>query len=331
MVASGPVVQFAVVAASVLGLWGGARLLVDAVVRLARRFGLGELTIGLTAVAVGTSAPELAVSLDAAHRGLGDIAVANVLGSNVYNLAAILGVVAVVRAVPVADSLVRRDGAALLASTAVGGAALLDLAVTRLEGAVLVGLFAAYTAVLLRSVRLDGAPTDTPPTDTPPTDASPDVTRDLPERASFRGRDALYVVGGLAVVLVSGDALVRAASTLARGAGVSEWVIGGTVVAAGTSTPEFAVSLVALRRGSVGVSVGNVVGSNVFNVLGVVGLAAALRPLATSATALETLAWLAAVTVAAVAALWTRRELSRPEGGVLVASELLRWTLGLLR
>nr|WP_284007189.1 hypothetical protein [Halomicroarcula sp. YJ-61-S] len=124
--------------------------------------------------------------------------------------------------------------------------------------------------------------------------------------------------------------MVLAASALARGAGISEWVIGGTIVAAGTSTPEFAVSLVAIRRGSVGVSVGNVVGSNIYNSTAIVGVAALVRPLAVSGTATETVLWLGGVSVAMVAALWTGRVLSRLEGALFTASELVRWALGLL-
>ncbi|MEA5389166.1 hypothetical protein VB773_20475 [Haloarculaceae archaeon H-GB2-1] len=147
---------------------------------------------------------------------------------------------------------------------------------------------------------------------------------------TFRGRDAVLLVLGLAVVLVSGDLMVGAASTLARAAGIPDSVIGGTIVAAGTSTPEFAVSLVAMRQGRLGVSVGNVVGSNVFNVLGVLGVAAIIRPLSFGSVAFESVAWLIAVTVGMVAALWTGRQLSRPEGALFAASEGGRWVLGLL-
>ncbi|MFC7128310.1 calcium/sodium antiporter [Haloferax chudinovii] len=328
MLRGGPVVQIGVVLVSVLGLWVGARLLVDAAVRSARRFGLSELTIGLTIVAIGTSTPELSVAVDAAYKGLGDIAVANVLGSNIYNLAFVLGVISLVRVIPVAESLVSRDGVALLASTVLGGVVLFDLRVTRLEGAVLVGAFVAYTAFLLRGSQTgaDG-----------PTDHSTDqslgdggVTRPITGRIDFPGRDAVFLAGGLALVLVSGDYMVLAASELARGAGVSEWVIGGTIVAAGTSTPEFAVSLVALRQRSLGVSVGNVVGSNILNITGIVGVAAVASPLAVSASALGTFAWLAAVTLLLVAALWTGRALSRLEGAFFATSEVTRWILGLL-
>jgi cation:H+ antiporter len=119
--------------------------------------------------------------------------------------------------------------------------------------------------------------------------------------------------------------MVGAAATLSRAAGIPDSIGVGTIVAAGTSTPEFAVSLVAVRRGRLGVSVGNVVGSNVFNMLGVSGVAAIIRPLS-----FGVVAWLVAVTVVVVAALWTGRRLSRPEGALFTASEIGRWILGLL-
>ena len=331
MVQGGPAVQVGVVLVTVLGLWVGARLLVDSVVRLARRAGLSDLVIGLTVVAIGTSTPELVVTTDAAIKGLGDIAVGNVIGSNIYNLAFILGVVSLVRVVPIERSIVHRDGLALVASTLLGGAVLFDLAVSRAEGVLLLGLFVAYTAYLLRTGLDSPAPEDTPGSATnDPDSAPPGVETSRTERVEFPGRDLVLLVAGLAVVLVSGDLMVGAASELARGAGVSEWVIGGTIVAAGTSTPEFAVSLVAIRSGRLGVSVGNIVGSNVFNLLGVMGLGAAVRPLSVGATALGNVGWLLVVSVAMVAALWSGRRLSRPEGGLFACSELVRWTLGLL-
>jgi len=339
-----PAIQVGIIIATVVGLWIGARLLVDAVVRLARRVGLSELTIGLTIVAAGTSTPELVVTTGAALDGVGGIAVGNIVGSNIYNLAFILGVVSLIRIIPIERSLVHRDGIALIVSTLLGGVVLLDGTVTRFEGVVLGGLFVAYTAYLLRTggTTPEGEPSSgtTPPDETgggadsilavDDADSSPANPTALTERVAFPGRDVVFVTAGLAIVLVSGDLLVGAATSLARGAGVSEWVIGGTIVAAGTSTPEFAVSLVAMRTGRIGVSVGNVVGSNVFNIMGILGFAAALRPLAVGPAALETTAWLLGISLAMVAALWTGRQLSRPEGGLFALSEIVRWVLGLL-
>jgi cation:H+ antiporter len=317
-------VQAAVLVVSVLGLGLGARALVDSVVRLARRVGLSELTIGLTVVAVGTSTPELVVTLGAALAGAGDIAVGNVVGSNIYNLAFILGVVSLVRVIPVERSLLHRDGLALLASTLVGAAVLLDLTVSRAEGLLLVVLFVGYTTYLLWDSARDPSPAGGG------TGGEDPLTTALTDRLAFRGRDAALLVGGLAVVLVSGQFMVESASAIARVAGLSEALIGGTIVAAGTSTPEFAVSLVAIRRGSLGVSVGNVVGSNVFNVLAVLGLGALVRPLTAGAGTLENVAWLVGVVLVTVVALWSGRKLSRAEGGVFALSEVGRWTLGVL-
>ncbi|WP_336023076.1 calcium/sodium antiporter [Halobellus salinisoli] len=324
MVQGGPIVQISVILFSILGLWIGARLLVDAVVRLARQFGLSDLVIGLTIVAMGTSTPELAVSVDAALKGAGDLAVANVLGSNIYNLAFILGVISLLKMIPIEKSLVHRDGIALLASTLIGGIAIFDLQITRLEGALLVGVLVVYTVYLLRSNRSSSTVTTTQPF------GDGGVASSVTERVSFRGRDSVLLLGGLALVLVSGDFMVVAAAELARGVGISEWVIGGTIVAAGTSTPEFAVSLVAIQRGSLGVSVGNVVGSNIFNITGILGLAALVRPLEVSGLALETVAWLAGISLLIVAALWTGRALSRLEGALFTTSEIARWILGIL-
>ena len=318
-----PTVQLGVISITVLGLWIGARALVDSTVRTARRFGVSELTIGLTIVAMGTSTPELVVTVDAALAGLGEIGVGNVVGSNAYNLAFILGAVSLLRVIPVERSLVHRDGVALVLSTLVGAGVLFDRTVTAVEGALLVGLFAAYTLYLVRDERTAHS------IETEYEDSR--VTGAVPGALSARARDALLLVGGLALVLVSGHYMVEAASGLARGAGISDWVIGGTIVAAGTSTPELAVSLVAMRHGHVGMSVGNVVGSNVFNVLGILGIASLLRPLAVGGAAIETLGWLTVLTVVMVAALWSGRRLSRSEGVLFVCSELARWTLGLLR
>ncbi|QCC47352.1 sodium:calcium antiporter [Halobellus limi] len=323
MVNGGIVVQFAVIIGAVLGLGIGARTLVDAAVKLAQRFGVSEITIALTVVAVGTSTPELVVTSDAALSGLGDIAVGNVVGSNIYNLAFILGVVSLLRVIPVERSLLHRDGIALVLATFVGFAVLFDRTVTRGEGIALVGLLVGYTIYLIRDER---AP---PPIDTEYPESR--VSETVAESVSLPGRDVLLLLGGLATVLISGHYLVEAASALARYAGVSDWVIGGTIVSAGTSTPEFAVSLLALRRGHIGMSVGNVVGSNIFNVLGILGVAAIVRPLSVGGAAIEGLLWLTVITVVMVGALWSGRRLSRLEGGLFALSEAVRWIAGLFR
>jgi cation:H+ antiporter len=332
-------VDVGIIVVAVLGLWLGARTMVDGSVRLARGIGLSETVIGLTLVAVGTSTPELVVSVDAALAGAGDVAVGNVVGSNVYNLAFILGVVSLIRVIPITRSLVKRDGVVLLAATFLLAGFLVDLRVSRLEGLLAVGLMIAYTAYLLRTTPEEGEDSALATAEDGGTEATAasTTTATVPAGAVARRvatesrlRTLLLTIGGLAVVLVSGHFLVESAVSLARAGGLSEWAIGATVVAGGTSTPEFAVSLVALRRGSAGVSVGNVVGSNVFNALGVVGVAALISPAVVTSEALGSVAWLLVVTVVAVGAMWTGRQLSRPEGGLFAGSEVVRWASNLL-
>ncbi|MFC7096154.1 sodium:calcium antiporter [Halobaculum marinum] len=332
-------VDVVILVVGVVALWGGAQLLVGSSVRLARRLGLSDLLIGVTVVAVGTSSPEIVVTLRAALAGAGDLAVGNVVGSNVFNLAVVLGVVAVVGSFPVERRIVHRDGVALLSATGAAALAVSDLRIIPLEGAVLLAGLAAYTVVSIRAGRTPDTEADPATAATPAGDrvgsplASAPVDLSTPARrlATGPGRDGVLLLLGLAVVLIGGDLLVGAAVDIARTAGVSEWVIGGTVVAAGTSTPEFAVSLVAVRQGSLGVSVGNVVGSSVFNVLGVLGLASLLTPLTVGSEALSSVAWLVGLTVLVVAALWSGRRLSRVEGVALAMSEAVRWAVSLLR
>ncbi|WP_331234714.1 calcium/sodium antiporter [Natronorarus salvus] len=311
-------IPLAILVGTVIGLWIGARLFVDNAVDLARRFEISELIVGLTIVAVGTSLPELVVTVDAVLAGADDVAVGNVVGSNLYNLAFVLGVVVLSGSVAIPRSLARRDGVVLFVATALGALVLLDLHLARFEGALLLLALVAYLTVLARADSESG---------------TGELGTEDPGTASDRGRlRPLVLLGlGLALVIASGHLLVEVAVDLARTVGVSEWAIGSTVVAAGTSTPEFAVSVVALWGGRPGVSVGNLLGSNVFNVLGVLGFAGVVGPVSVDPSALADLGWLLVVTGFVTVSLWTGHRLSRTEGGLLVASELLRWALDLLR
>ncbi|MFC6785930.1 calcium/sodium antiporter [Halobaculum halobium] len=333
MVVPVPVADVLLLAVGVAALWVGARLLVGSSVRLARRVGLSELVIGLTVVAVGTSSPEIAVTVGAAIDGAADLAVGNVVGSNVFNLAVVLGLIAVIGPFAVEARLVRRDGLVLLGATLAGAVAVWDLAVSVPEGSVLLASLVGYTAFSLRTGTAGAAPTATDGTGAEPRQSDDSVDLSTPARrlATRPAFDLPLVVAGVAVVVGGGEILVGSAVRLSRAAGVSEWVIGGTVVAAGTSTPELAVSVVAVRQGSLGVSVGNVVGSSVFNVLGVLGLAALLTPLTVAPEALWSVGWLVVLTTAVVVGLWSGRRLTRVEGVLLVCSEGLRWVLSLFR
>ncbi len=312
MVLSAVLVDVGLMAVGVVALWRGAAQFVAGAGRLARWMGLSELVIGLTVVAFGTSAPEFAVTIDAALAASTDISVGNVVGSNILNLGFILGGAALIRAMPASEDLIQRDAVVLVGSTVLVFLLLADLRVSRSEGLALMALLVAYLLVLARS----------------DADRLGEATDSGAER--FRSLDVVRLVGGLAVVVAGAHVLVLSASDLARVVGVSEWVIGITVVALGTSTPELATSLVAARSGRSGLSAGNLVGSCVFNFLGVLGVAAVIQPLPVSATALDSMWWLLVIVVVAAFLFWSRSVLSRREGGLLVGLNAVNWITNLL-
>jgi cation:H+ antiporter len=304
------VVDVCLLAAAVLALWVGAERFVANAARLARRVGVSELVVGLTVVALGTSAPEAAVTVDAAVTGRPTLALANVVGSNVFNLGLVLGAVAAFRTVAGRRSLVRRDGVAVVLATGVLLAAGADGAVGPADGLLLLGGFGLYLAVLFWSADRSETPT-----------AEPGRQRFPP---------SVWAVLGLALVVGGANPLVSSAADPARLLGASEWLVGETVVAVGTSVPELVASVAAARQGLGDIAAGNLVGSSIFNALGVLGLAAVLVPLPVGSEASAGLVWLAGLTLLAVALLATGRRLSRVEGGALVAAALGKWVIDLL-
>ncbi|WP_254530504.1 calcium/sodium antiporter [Natrinema gelatinilyticum] len=317
MLPIGDVVRLVV---GLLALWIGARSLVTGASKLASAAGVSALVIGLTVVAFGTSSPEAVVSTEAALEGRGDIAVGNVIGSNLFNIAVTLGVVAILSPFRVSQTVIRRDALAMAASTAVAAGVLANGTASRLEGAILVALLIGYFGVLGVAIRasndtgsqdLANTEVDRLPRVGPPDEHTGDELR--------LGLEMIRVLVGLVLLVVGGRVVIDSAVRVATAVGVSEWVIAATVVAAGTSLPEFVTSVVAARAGDVGIAAGNVIGSNVFNVLGVLGLAAMVRPLAADPAVFLALIWLTVLTAFATAVLATGRRLTRLEGVVLVA------------
>ncbi len=299
--------------ADLLALAGGLVLLVAAasvLVRgasaLALRLGLTPLVVGLTVVAFGTSAPELVVSVQAALAGAGGIAVGNVVGSNIANVGLVLGLAVLVRPLAADPSLFRRDLPVLLAVTALAAALLADGQLGRVEGVVLVTGLVAYLVWSIRAAHQEQAAVDLP----------------ITEPSGPAWRDVAFIVAGLAGLVVGADLFVGAATDLAQVAGVSNAVIGLTVVAIGTSLPEMATTIVAALKGESDIAVGNVVGSNLFNLLGILGIAAVVRPLVAPGLQLADVAVMAVLALALAVMLWTGRRLARAEGAALVAAYL---------
>jgi cation:H+ antiporter len=299
-----------IVVATILGLWWGAVWVVEAASRIAKRLGVSELIIGLTVVAMGTSAPEFAVTVGAALKGQGDISIGNVVGSNIFNLGFILGGVALVRAITTSRSLVYRDGVVMIGITFLLLFFLHDLTMARWEGAILFTLLLVYIGYLIYSRE--------------------PMEEDIPE-GDFQWLDIPRLLAGLALIVTSGHFLVESASNLARAFGVSEWVIGVTIVAAGTSAPELVTSLIAVLRGRYGISACNLIGSDIFNLLGVLGLAALLKPMSIDPSAYSSMYLLSGMVIMVVIMMRTGWKISRWEGGLLVLINLVRWWLDFQR
>ncbi|HVM27531.1 MAG TPA: calcium/sodium antiporter [Mycobacteriales bacterium] len=254
--------------AGLVALVGGGELLVRGGSGLARSFGLSPLVVGLTVVAFATSAPEFAVTLDATLSGNPGIAVGNVVGSNVANVLLVLGVSALVLPVAVRSSLVRLDVPVVIVLSVLLLLLSLDGQVSRGDGALLVALLLAYVGWSVLAGRRETAALA----------SSQEGSSNQSEHQRRPVRDGALVLVGVGLLVLGARWLVSAATTIAAAAGVSDLVIGLTVVAIGTSLPELATSVIAALRGEREMAIGNVLGSNVFNIGAVLGLAAVVAP-----------------------------------------------------
>ena len=286
-------------------LLGGAEALVRGASRLATALRISPLVIGLTVVAFGTSSPELAASLASIRTSPGDLALGNVVGSNIFNVLFILGLAALLSPLTVHRRLVRLDVPIMITVATVPLLLATDGVIARAEGVALVVILVAYLGFLIWEARREGS-------------ASPATERGRPSRLAGA---ALLALAGLGMLTIGAGWLVDGASAIARRFGVSELVIGLTLVAAGTSLPELATSLVAAVRGQRDMAVGNVVGSNIFNILAVLGISGAFSPagllVAGSARSFD-LPIMLAVSVACLPVFFTRLSIDRWEGGLFV-------------
>jgi cation:H+ antiporter len=289
-------------------LFIGGESLVRGAARLALRLGISPLAVGLTVVAFGTSAPELVVSLDAALSGANDIALGNVVGSNICNVGLILGLSGLLASVGVEAKIVRLDAPLVVAASLLLIGLLADGSLSRIEGGLLLaGLFVYVLFTFWESRR------ESEPVREEISSAGQD-----PSRGWLR--DGGLVIVGLAALVAGGHLLVGAAVEFATALGVSQAVVGLTIVAVGTSLPELATSLVASARGYGDIAVGNVVGSNLFNILGILGTTALVSPVTRGDIGWTDLSVMLGFSVLLVPLLLTRRRLDRFESGALLAS-----------
>ena len=299
-------------------LYFGGEALVKGAVALALRVGLTPLAVGLTVVAFGTSAPELAVSLDAALQNLGDVALGNVVGSNIGNIGLILGLTALVCPIAVHRQVLRFDLPVLVIVSVLVVLTALDRSLGRVEGVLLTLALLVYLAVVLQLSRRESAVLEAAAEE-----LHTEQSEELPTPA--KGGIAIQlvlIVAGVAMLVGGGRVFVTGAVQIAGALHISQAVIALTVVALGTSLPELAACLIAAARGHADIAIGNVVGSNLFNLLCILGITATVRPVTFPEIAMTDLGVMLAMTFLLVPLLWTRRTLSRIEGGVLLAGYL---------
>lgn len=288
----------------------GAQALVKGGASLALRLGLTPLVIGLTVMAYGTSAPEAVVSVNASLMGNGAITLGNVVGSNICNIALVLGLAAMITPMATSVQMIRREIPLMIGVTVVFCLMLLDGQVARWEGAVLLLALVVYTVVTVRGARKEAAAAK---------EAAAEFEGEI-DRSLTLGRAVVYVIVGLLLLTGGAQAFVKGAVTLARWWGVEEIIIGLTVVAVGTSLPELAASVTAAIKKHADVAVGNIVGSNLFNLLGIVGLAAVLRPIESTGLRWGDLLMMLGLSVVLLPLAKSGGRISRWEGAFLLAS-----------
>ena len=296
-------------------LVAGAEVLVRGAAKLAAQFGIPPLIIGLTVVAFGTSAPETAVSVQAAYNNSGDLAIGNVIGSNIANVLLILGMTALVAPLIVSRQLIRLDVPIMIGASLVVYALAWDGSLSRLDGALLFAGVLSYTAFLIVSSRKD----KTAPADD---EFAKEFGLDETPKPHATAINFGLLVAGLVLLVAGSNFLVEGAVGLARALGLSELVIGLTVVAIGTSLPELATSIMAAIKGERDIAVGNIVGSNILNLLCVLGLASLVSPSAIPVAA-NALAFdfpvMIAVALACLPIFFTGYRINRWEGLLFLA------------
>ncbi|MDJ0760270.1 MAG: calcium/sodium antiporter [Woeseiaceae bacterium] len=298
-----------VVGGLILLIWGADRF-VHGAAAAARNFGVSPLLIGLTIVAFATSAPEILVSAVAAGRGEGELAIGNAIGSNICNIGLVLGFVAVIRPIELKSATLRREMPALLAVTLLTISLFLDSYLSRVDGLV---LLTGLVIVIIWLAKLGMASAANDP-------MKGDFEAEIPEDVNMKMAVFWFVVG-LGALLFGAELLVDGAIRVAIMLGVSQVVIGITLVALGTSLPELAVSVVSALKKEYGLAIGNIVGSNIFNLLAVIGVAAAIDPHAPPPSVLSLHIFvMVAFTLVLYAMTYDyedKTELSRVEGGAL--------------
>ena len=287
----------------------GADLFVEGAASIARKFNVPAMVIGLTIVAMGTSAPEAAVSITSSLAGQNDMSVANVIGSNFFNILIVLGVSSIIATLPVQKDTIKKDGPFLLFVSALLLVFGIDLNISRVEGLILLAVFAYFLVNTVKSAKKSSISED---------EVAITMDVEIDENASMPKTILLGVIGVVGIV-IGGDMVVNSATNIATSFGMSANLVGLTIVAFGTSLPEFVTSVVAIKKGETEIAIGNVIGSNIFNILLVLGLATTIKPITISFIALIDTIFMVAITVLLYLFMKKNNCLVKKQGIVLVA------------
>ncbi|WP_323758543.1 calcium/sodium antiporter [Roseivirga sp.] len=289
----------------------GGEILVKGASKLALRFNVSSLVVGLTVVAFGTSAPELLVSLNSALKGAPDFALGNVIGSNISNLALVLGTAALFGFIPIKKESARRDWPVTLGSSLLLYIFAYNGMISNVEGTILVILLVIYLGSLLYTTRKEQIKLDV------------EEPKDKLEKWGIT-KDLFQVSLGIVCLYFGADWFIGGAEEIAVDFGVSQRVIGLTVLALGTSLPELFTSVIAARKGETDLALGNLLGSNIFNVLSIIGITSIIKPLSVNMDILHTdFPWMIGITLLILPLMIFRKRLGTPSGIILIVSYLL--------
>lgn len=301
------ILSFVWIAVALVLLTLGAEWLVRGSSSLALRLGVTPLMVGLTVVAFGTSSPELVVSFKAALDGLGDVALGNVVGSNLFNVGIILGLTALICPIAIKSQIIKVDGPIMIGTALLVPLVLRDGVVTRVEGGALFVGVIAYTVMNYVLSRRESA-----------AEVKAEYDEGVPAKTKAWWMDLLWIVSGLVVLVLGSRLLVEHCLVVARAFAVSEAVISLTIIAAGTSMPELATSVVAALRKQPDIAIGNVVGSNIFNVLSILGLSSLVTPLASQGIRDVDLYWMVGLSILLLPLMARKLTLRRADGVLLL-------------
>ena len=300
----------------------GADLFVDGASSIARKFNVPPMVIGLTIVAMGTSAPEAAVSITSSLAGQNDMSVANVVGSNFFNILVVLGVSAILAKLPVEKNTIRKDTPFLILISLLLLLFGINMNVSRIEGIILLILFAYF----LYSTVMNAKSTSSESV----SEAATTAELEVGEETSM-GKTILLSIIGIIGIILGGDMVVNSATNIATSFGMSANLVGLTIVAIGTSLPEFVTSVIAVRKGETEIAIGNVIGSNIFNILLVLGLASTISPINISMFALIDIVFMFAITILLYFFMKKSNSLVKYQGIIFIVVYLAYMTYTIIR